>query len=78
MIKRLVKHDSGAALIIDAPIMEALGLANDGIVELSMDGKRLIIEAEDVRARKVDILPILERMQRRYSRLLQRLTDEDR
>ena len=43
MIKRLAKHGSSLALVIDLPILKLLGLNAQSKVTLSTDGKRLIV-----------------------------------
>lgn len=43
MIKRLTTHGNSAALVIDKPIMDLLKITMDTPLEVSTDGKNLII-----------------------------------
>ena len=43
MIKRLVTHGNSAALIIDKPILELLHLDKDTPLEITTDGRSLVI-----------------------------------
>ncbi len=43
MIKKMVSHGNSAALIIDKPILEILKIDMDTPLEVSTDGKNLII-----------------------------------
>ncbi|HHV57397.1 MAG TPA: AbrB/MazE/SpoVT family DNA-binding domain-containing protein [Firmicutes bacterium] len=43
MIKTLTAHGNSAALIIDKPILELLGITLDTPLKVSTDGKSLII-----------------------------------
>jgi antitoxin component of MazEF toxin-antitoxin module len=43
MIKKMVSHGNSSALIIDKPILEILKIGMDTPLEVSTDGKNLII-----------------------------------
>ncbi len=43
MIKKLVKHGNSSALILDKALLKILNLDNTSEVEISTDGKSLII-----------------------------------
>ena len=43
MIKKLTRHGNSMALVIDKPILELLKIAPDTPLEISTDGRRLII-----------------------------------
>ena len=43
MIKKMVQHGNSAAIIIDKPVMELLDFDIDTPLEISTDGKNLII-----------------------------------
>lgn len=51
MIKTLTTHGNSAALVIEKPIMELLGITMDTPLSIKTDGKRLIITP--VRDKKV-------------------------
>jgi antitoxin component of MazEF toxin-antitoxin module len=43
MVKRMVRHGNSSALIIDKPIMELLNIDTDTPLEISTDGRNIII-----------------------------------
>ena len=43
MVKNLIKHGNSYALVIDKPIMEMLHIQPDTQLELSTDGKTLMV-----------------------------------
>ena len=43
MIKKLIQHGNSSALIIEKPILELLSITSDTSLDISTDGKRLII-----------------------------------
>lgn len=43
MVKKLTAHGNSAALVIDKPIMELLRITMDTPLEITTDGKNLII-----------------------------------
>jgi antitoxin component of MazEF toxin-antitoxin module len=55
MIKRLTPTGDGLALVIDRAILELLKIGEDARVQVSTDGRRLIIEPVDDAAVKVAI-----------------------
>lgn len=56
MTKTLTKHGNSYALIIDKPLMEMLNIEPETPLNLSTDGKTLIISAEDpARRKKIDV-----------------------
>lgn len=73
MVKKLIQHGNSAALILDKPILDLLNLKVDTPLEITTDGKNLIISPQlDVNKEK-DILASLEKINKRYSRTLQKL-----
>ena len=43
MVKKLTAHGNSAALVIDKPIMELLHITMDTPLEISTDGRNLIV-----------------------------------
>ncbi|HLC15368.1 MAG TPA: AbrB/MazE/SpoVT family DNA-binding domain-containing protein [Thermodesulfovibrionia bacterium] len=62
MIKKLTAHGNSAALIIDKPILELLRISMNTPLELSTDGKKLIISPVGENNREEDIKVALERI----------------
>ena len=55
MVKKLTKHGNSYALIIDKPVMELLNITPESPLEISTDGKSLIIRpAATARQEKFD------------------------
>lgn len=52
MTKRLTQHGNSAALVIDKPIMELLKITMNTPLEISTDGKNLIISPVQDKARE--------------------------
>jgi antitoxin component of MazEF toxin-antitoxin module len=43
MLKKLTKHGNSVALVIDRPILDLLKIDTDTPLDISTDGKRLIV-----------------------------------
>jgi antitoxin component of MazEF toxin-antitoxin module len=52
MLKKLTKHGNSLALVIDRPILELLRLDVDTTLDISTDGKRLIVAAAEPSPRR--------------------------
>jgi antitoxin component of MazEF toxin-antitoxin module len=54
LVKKLTAHGNSAALVIDKPIMELLNITMETPLEISTDGKNLIISpvADPARVKK--------------------------
>ena len=75
MAKRLTRHGNSLALIIDRPILELLKIDPDTPLEITTDGKVLIITpVRDPKDRK-KFEKALEKINRKYGRALKRLAE---
>jgi len=73
MIKKLISHGNSAALIIDKPILDLLKVDMDTPLEITTDGKNLIISpVEDVKREK-RFKAALEKVNKRHETTLRRL-----
>jgi len=72
MIKKLIQHGNSVALVIDKPIMEMLKITNDTPLELSTDGRNLILSPQTY-TRGKNILHSLEKINKKYGAVLKRL-----
>ena len=54
MIKTLVQHGNSAALIIDKPILELLGVTLESPLKITTDGKSLVISRYPVLIIRLD------------------------
>lgn len=73
MVKKLIQHGNSAALILDKPILDLLNFQMDTPLEISTDGKNLIISAQKVKDGEKDILKSLEKINKRYPTALKKL-----
>jgi len=72
MIKRLTKHGNSLALIIDRPILELLKIDPETPLDVSTDGKRLIVAPAKLSARK-SFEAAQELVHKRYGKAFQKL-----
>lgn len=76
MIKRLTPHGNSAALIIDKPVMELLGITMDTPLKITTDGRNLIISpVKDADEREARFRKALERVNERHGETLKRLAE---
>jgi antitoxin MazE len=75
MVKKLIQHGNSAALIIDKPILELLKIDMNTPVELSTDGKNLIISPVNDSGREKKVRDAMEKVNRKHRRTLKRLAE---
>jgi len=75
MIKKMVSHGNSAALIIDKPILDILKIDMDTSLEISTDGKNLIISPVSDRKREQKFRTALQKVNKRHSKVLKKLAD---
>jgi antitoxin component of MazEF toxin-antitoxin module len=73
MIKKLIQHGNSAALILDKPILDLLNFQLDTPLEITTDGKNLIISAQNIKSGEKDVLKSLEKINKRYQNALKKL-----
>lgn len=73
MIKKLVSHGNSAALIIDKPIMELLKVDMDTPLEVSTDGRNLIISPVENEKREKRFSAALEKINKTHGKTLRKL-----
>mgnify|MGYP005858730395 CR=1 FL=1 len=73
MIKKLVSHGNSAALIIDKPIMELLKVDMDTSLEISTDGKNLIISPVESGKREKRFMAAMEKVNEAHGKTLKKL-----
>ena len=73
MVKRLIQHGNSAALIIDKPIMDILGITNETTLEITTDGKNIIISPQAEHNQEKNIIASLEKINKKYAAVLKRL-----
>jgi len=75
MIKKLVSHGNSAALIIDKPILELLNVTMDTPLEISTDGKNLIVSPIEDGKRKIKFKAAMEKVNKLHGKTLRRLAE---
>ena len=72
-VKKLTRQGNSAALIIDRPLMELLGIDADTPLKVTVDGRRMIVEpmTKDERAQRFK--KVVEKTGRRNAELFRRL-----
>ena len=73
MIKKLVAHGNSAALIIDKPIMDLLKVDMTSPLEISTDGKSLIISPVENGKRGKRFMAALEKINKVHGKTLRKL-----
>jgi antitoxin component of MazEF toxin-antitoxin module len=73
MIKKMVQHGNSAAVIIDKPIMELLDFDIDTPLEISTDGKNLIISPITDEKRMEKLKTSLSKINKKHGKTLEKL-----
>ena len=73
MVKKLVQHGNSAALIMDKSILDLLNIKFDTPLEITTDGKNLIISPQSSNTEESDVLLALEKVNQKFGRTLKRL-----
>jgi antitoxin component of MazEF toxin-antitoxin module len=73
MTKKLIQHGNSAALVLDKALLELLNVRMDTPLEVTTDGRNIIISPQGVGHAEADLLDSLERINRRHSSVLSKL-----
>lgn len=73
MITKMIQHGNSAAIIIDKPIMELLDFDIDTLLEISTDGRNLIISPIKDIGRMEKLKSSLSKINQKYWRTLEKL-----
>ena len=73
MVKKLIQHGNSVALVIDKPILEMLNISVETPLELTTDGKNIILSPQIESRQEVDILKSLEKINQKYHKTLRKL-----
>jgi len=73
MIKKLVSHGNSSALIIDKPILDLLKVDMQTPLEITTDGKNLIISPVKDAKRESRFSAALERVNKMHGKTLSKL-----
>ena len=75
MVRNLVPYGDGFALVIDKSTLELLHLDADTPLEISTDGKVLIVSPASDEKRRKELMQEFEKFCDRYDRMLTNLAD---
>ncbi|MBI5885720.1 MAG: AbrB/MazE/SpoVT family DNA-binding domain-containing protein [Deltaproteobacteria bacterium] len=75
MIKKLTKHGNSMALVIDKGVLELLEIDDKTPLNISTDGKVLMISPVRDKKRRKEFEEALEKANRKYGRALKRLAN---
>jgi antitoxin component of MazEF toxin-antitoxin module len=73
VIKKLTKHGNSMALVIDKGVLELLEIDDKTPLDISTDGKMLIIAPVRDEKRRKQFEEALEKVNRKYGRALKKL-----
>lgn len=73
MIKKMVSHGNSAALIIDKPILDILKIGMNTPLEISTDGRNLIISPVQDATRETKFRAALQKINRKHGKTLKKL-----
>lgn len=75
MLKKLTKHGNSLALVIDRPILDLLKIDPDTPLDVTTDGKRLIVSPAESSERRKKFEAAQETAHRRYGRAFRKLAE---
>ena len=75
MVKTLTKHGNSYALIIDKPNLDLLKINPDTPLEVSTDGKSLMVSPVNDPQRRMKFEAALESINKRYAKAFKRLAN---
>jgi antitoxin component of MazEF toxin-antitoxin module len=75
MVKKLTKHGNSLALVIDRPILELLRINDETPLEISTDGKRLVVAPAKPSARRRKFEEAQESVHQRYAKAFEKLAE---
>ena len=73
MLKKLTKHGNSLALVIDRPILDLLRIDTETPLDISTDGKRLIVAPAQTSERRKKFDTAQEWAHKRYGRAFKKL-----
>ena len=75
MIKTLKKHGNSMALVIEKPMMEALGITEETPLQVTVSGNALVVTPANVGVGPERIKVVIKEIRKRYGPMLKRLAD---
>ncbi len=75
MIKTLKRHGNSMALVIEKPMMEALGITEETPLQVTVSGNALVVTPANVGVGPERMKSIIKELRKRYGPMLKRLAD---
>ena len=75
MIKTLTKLGNSHALVIDKPLLEALGIDVDTPLQLTVSGNSLIVTPAKVGVGREAVAESIKKLRPRYGKMLRKLAE---
>lgn len=75
MIKRLQKQGNSVALIIEKPVMQALGITEETPLQVTVNGNALVVTPANVGVGPERMKTIIKDIRKRYGPMLNRLAE---
>jgi antitoxin component of MazEF toxin-antitoxin module len=75
MIKMLKKHGNSMALVIEKPMMEALGISEETPLQITVNGNALVVTPANVGVGPERMKVVIKEIRKRYGPMLKRLAD---
>jgi antitoxin component of MazEF toxin-antitoxin module len=75
MIKMLKKHGNSMALVIEKPMMEALGITEETPLQVTVNGNALVVTPANVGVGPERMRTVIKEIRKRYGPMLKRLAD---
>ena len=73
MIKTLKRHGNSMALVIEKPMMEALGITEETPLQVTVNGNALVVTPANVGVGPERMKAITKELRKRYGPMLKRL-----
>jgi antitoxin component of MazEF toxin-antitoxin module len=75
MTKKLIQHGNSAALILDKALLDLLKVRIDTPLEVTTDGKNIIISPQAIQNAESQILEALDNINRTHGSVLKKLAE---
>lgn len=75
MVKKLTRHGNSLALVIDKPVLDLLRIDQDTPLDITTDGKRLIVSPATASARRRKFEEAQTWAHKNYGRAFKRLAE---
>jgi antitoxin component of MazEF toxin-antitoxin module len=73
MTKKLIQHGNSAALVLDKALLDILNVRIDTPLEVTTDGKNIIISPQMIPNAESSLLESLERINQKHGAVLRKL-----